>query len=482
MPTIEAVQYSIVPAISRRKPAPTWPTSLCIFAADLITLSIVYWIAVLGRYWINPNYALQYYLGLYPMIALFLGAFYIHNLYPGVLLHPAEEMRRVFKCISVVFLLIALSTFFERNSNFYSRSIFLLVWACGAPCILLARELTRRKLASKSWWGIPAVILGHGACADRVIQTLTKRNIGLRLTGLFSDDLSDFSEAGLPPKLGKLSDARQFAKMRHADYAIVAMPDRTNSEVRHIVQNYCHGFSHVLLVPDLPGICSLGIAAHEIGGEVGLELPQRLWHVWACVAKRIFDVFASTIFLILASPLFLAVTLAIKLTSRDPIFFGHSRYGQDGVTFKALKFRTMAKNADQLLTAYLAAHPELNEEWKRDHKLRNDPRITSVGKFLRRYSLDELPQLVNVLMGQMSLVGPRPIVESEIHKYGDGYDLYTRVPPGITGLWQVSGRNKTTYAERVALDEYYVRNWSIWLDAYILIKTIKAVVTADGAY
>jgi Undecaprenyl-phosphate galactose phosphotransferase WbaP len=482
MRTFEAIEYSLAPTIARRRPAPMWPTSLCIFTADLLALSIVYWIAVVGRYWINPNYDLHFYIDLYPILALFLGAFYIHNLYPGVLLHPAEEMRRVFKCISVVFLLIGLSTFFERNSSFYSRSIFLVVWACGAPCILLARGLTRKKFAEKPWWGIPAVILGHGPCATRVIQTLSKRNIGLRLAGLFADDLAGFSDVGPIPKLGKLSEAPQFAKVRHADYVIVAMPDRGSAEIRHIVQNYCHGFRHVLLVPDLPGICSLGIAAHEIGGEVGLELPQRLWHTWACVSKRLFDVFASAFFLLLASPLFLLVTLAIKLTSNGPVFFGHARYGQDGVTFKALKFRTMAQDADQLLTSYLEAHPELREEWKRDHKLRNDPRITGVGKWLRRYSMDELPQLVNVLRGQMSLVGPRPIVESEIHKYGDGYDLYTRVPPGITGLWQVSGRNKTTYAERVALDEYYVRNWSVWLDAYILIKTIKAVVTADGAY
>jgi Undecaprenyl-phosphate galactose phosphotransferase WbaP len=270
--------------------------------------------------------------------------------------------------------------------------------------------------------------------------------------------------------------------MRQAEYAVVAMPDRSSQEIRDLVQNYCHGFRHVLLVPDLPGICSLGIAAHEIGGEVGLELPQRLWHTWACISKRIFDVFSSAFFLLIASPIFLVITLAIKLTSRGPVFFGHSRYGRDGATFKALKFRTMAENADELLASYLAAHPDLREEWDRDHKLRNDPRITTVGKWLRRYSLDELPQLVNVLVGQMSLVGPRPIVKSEIDKYGAGYDLYTRVPPGITGLWQVSGRNKTTYAERVALDEYYVRNWSVWLDAYILIRTVKAVVTADGAY
>jgi lipopolysaccharide/colanic/teichoic acid biosynthesis glycosyltransferase len=142
----------------------------------------------------------------------------------------------------------------------------------------------------------------------------------------------------------------------------------------------------------------------------------------------------------------------------------------------------MCENGESLLQAYFQKHPEELDLWQRNQKLKFDPRITRVGSWLRRYSLDELPQLCNVLLGQMSLVGPRPIVSREVLKYGRSYDLYSRVRPGITGLWQVSGRNDTTYAERIAFDEYYVRNWSIWLDSYILARTAKAVLFADGAY
>jgi lipopolysaccharide/colanic/teichoic acid biosynthesis glycosyltransferase len=142
----------------------------------------------------------------------------------------------------------------------------------------------------------------------------------------------------------------------------------------------------------------------------------------------------------------------------------------------------MYQNASEILRTHLQRNPEALAEWRNDQKLRNDPRITPAGKFLRRYSLDELPQLFNVLAGEMGLVGPRPIVTAEIEKYGAAFSLYTRVLPGITGLWQVSGRNNTTYGERVAFDEYYVRNWSVWLDAYILARTVKAVLSADGAY
>jgi Undecaprenyl-phosphate galactose phosphotransferase WbaP len=194
------------------------------------------------------------------------------------------------------------------------------------------------------------------------------------------------------------------------------------------------------------------------------------------------DLSLSLLALSVLAPLLVAISVAVKLTSRGPVFYRQRRYGLKGRTFRALKFRTMVADADQLLAEYLTVHPEHLFEWQRDHKLKDDPRVTGVGKWLRRFSLDELPQFLNVIAGQMSLVGPRPIVHEEIPKYGRGYDLYTRVRPGITGLWQVSGRNNTTYQERVSFDEYYVHNWSVWLDAYILIRTVNVVVTADGAY
>ena len=154
----------------------------------------------------------------------------------------------------------------------------------------------------------------------------------------------------------------------------------------------------------------------------------------------------------------------------------------EGRRFRAWKFRTMHMNADALLQEHLERDPALRAEWEKDHKLKNDPRVTWIGKILRKTSLDELPQLWNVFCGEMSLVGPRPIVDAEIPKYGDHYDQYEKVPPGITGLWQISGRNNTSYEERVAFDAFYVRNWSPWFDLYILACTVKVVLRGEGAY
>jgi lipopolysaccharide/colanic/teichoic acid biosynthesis glycosyltransferase len=177
-----------------------------------------------------------------------------------------------------------------------------------------------------------------------------------------------------------------------------------------------------------------------------------------------------------------AVSAVVMLSSPGPVFYSHRRIRKGGAFFSMWKFRTMCVNSAEVLEDYLARHPEAQVEWSETHKLRRDPRITSLGAFLRRYSLDELPQLWNVLMGQMSLVGPRPIVAAEVEKYGDCFDCYCRVKPGLTGLWQVSGRSELTYDERVALDCEYVERWSLTKDVLILLRTFSSVVNQDGAY
>jgi lipopolysaccharide/colanic/teichoic acid biosynthesis glycosyltransferase/glycosyltransferase involved in cell wall biosynthesis len=200
------------------------------------------------------------------------------------------------------------------------------------------------------------------------------------------------------------------------------------------------------------------------------------------LAKRLVDFSFGLIALLLLSPLLLSISIIVKLTSPGPVFFGNRRVGQNGKIFRAWKFRSMLPDSELILHRHLMANPEAQEEMHAFHKLRNDPRITSFGKFLRRTSLDELPQLFNIIVGDMSLVGPRPIIEAEIPRYNKFYNVYLASKPGLTGLWQVSGRSHATFAERIAFDEYYVRNWSIWMDIRILLRTIYVVCFAEGAY
>lgn len=457
--------------------------SLCLLLADFTGVSVVFWLAVWSKYIFNPQLLdLRFYLEVFPSVLVLLAAFFLQGLYPAMLLHPAEEMRRVFHSVTAVLLVLISITFLLKDGVDYSRYIFLVSWVLVTPSVLLCRALTRKLLSHRSWWSIPAIVLGSGTAAQEVARGLRDTQRSLRITGVLLDSPIAEWDADLPPVIGELSDALMVSRQQSIRYGILAMPDRSNAEIRQIIQDHGRGFHHILIVTDLLGICCMGISLREIGGRVGLEIPQRISFVVPKMMKRCLDLIAGTALVLLLIPLFLIICIAIKITSQGPVLFSHLRYGRDGKAFRVFKFRTMVTNEAQILEDHLHRHPERMLEWQICHKLKNDPRITGVGRWLRRYSLDELPQLINILAGHMSLVGPRPIVQSEIVRYATSYDLYTRVPPGLTGLWQVSGRNDTTYEERVAFDEYYIRNWSIWMDIYILARTFQAVLRAEGAY
>jgi Undecaprenyl-phosphate galactose phosphotransferase WbaP len=214
----------------------------------------------------------------------------------------------------------------------------------------------------------------------------------------------------------------------------------------------------------------------ELTAVTGLLLPdpQRI--------KRVFDILFTLALALCALPLGVLIALAIALDSRGGVFFAHTRVGRGGKPFRIWKFRSMIAGSDEVLARYLERNPTLVEEWRLTHKLKDDPRVTRVGRLLRKTSLDELPQVWNVLRGDMSMVGPRPIVSEESAKYGPAFALYTQVRPGLTGLWQVSGRNDTNYKRRVSLDCQYIRHWSLRLDAKILLKTVRVVLGGRGAY
>jgi Undecaprenyl-phosphate galactose phosphotransferase WbaP len=210
------------------------------------------------------------------------------------------------------------------------------------------------------------------------------------------------------------------------------------------------------------------------------RIPSQLFRYR--VMKRGMDITAVLLALPVLVPLFLAVGCLVVLSSPGPIFYSHRRIRQNGAFFSMWKFRTMCVNSAEVLEEYLSRNPEARAEWTKTHKLRHDPRVTKIGQFLRRYSLDEFPQIWNVLTGKMSLVGPRPIVAAEVEKYKDSFSYYCRVKPGLTGLWQVSGRSTLTYDQRVALDRQYVESWSLSQDLGILLRTLPSVVSQDGAY
>jgi Undecaprenyl-phosphate galactose phosphotransferase WbaP len=263
--------------------------------------------------------------------------------------------------------------------------------------------------------------------------------------------------------------------------AFVVPDNEWSAECGDFFKNYLQGFYRIILLPNMMGLSSLWVATVDISGFLGLEIKQKLLDPKRKALKRGTDLLLAFCLSPFAFPLLFILAAAVRLDSPGPVFFRQTRLGLGGRSIRIWKFRTMVRDADEQLERYLAERPDLRREWEQGQKIQKDPRVTRVGRFLRKTSLDELPQLWNVLKGDMSLVGPRPIIESEIARYRQTYALYTQVRPGVTGLWQVSGRNTLEYEQRVHLDAYYVRNWSLWLDIFILARTPMEVFRGRGA-
>lgn len=282
--------------------------------------------------------------------------------------------------------------------------------------------------------------------------------------------------------LGNISDLDKIIK-EHNIRAVNFIISRLNvKEIDNISASIEGKISYLWLYPQMSEITATSAIACVEGESVNLEIRDKLMGVPAKLMKRSFDVISSLAVLLFLSPLFLIIALMIKVDSPGPVFFIHARLGKNRKTIGLLKFRTMHENAEKQLENILNTKPELSEEWQAKFKLTNDPRITKIGKFLRKTSLDELPQFVNILQGELSVVGPRPIVLSEVSKYDIWHQMFFLTKPGLTGLWQVSGRNDLTYNSRVQLDRFYVRNWSFSLDIYIILKTIGGLFSSNGAY
>ncbi|HIK45285.1 MAG TPA: undecaprenyl-phosphate galactose phosphotransferase WbaP [Leptolyngbyaceae cyanobacterium M65_K2018_010] len=478
------LQQTVNPVVSSlRTSSRSLPMIGILAATDLLALLLAGLVSVYGRLALNGQYEPALYWRLWPILGIFLLAYTVSGLYPAVGLSPVDELRRVTLSTTFTYLVLGAGLFLVREGETYSRGVFLLAWLLSLGGVLLGRLIARQLFAKCPWWGYPVLILGAGRTGAMVIQTLQRQpEFGLKPVAVLDDNPKKRGQLCGVPVVGALSVAPVLARHRDIHYAILAMPGLPRERLLTILEEYGQAFAHLLMIPDLFGVASLWVSAKDLGGVLGLEIRQRLLLPGPRMTKACLDLVLTTLIGAGLLPLIGLIALLIKLDSPGPVFYGQKRLGRDGNAFVAWKFRSMVPQADQVLEEFFQANPALRRQWHRDHKLRYDPRVTRVGRFLRRTSLDELPQLWNVLRGEMSLVGPRPIVGEEIPRYAEKYRLYTKVLPGLTGLWQVSGRNNVSYSERVSLDAYYVRNWSVWLDIHILLRTIWVVITGEGAY
>jgi Undecaprenyl-phosphate galactose phosphotransferase WbaP len=351
------------------------------------------------------------------------------------------------------------------------------------PLLPACRSAIRSVLAGRKWWGFPTLVCGNDAAAVKVYDWLANnRRLGLRPIGVISDPEELEIDGDEPWYAGSWSEANEVAKQRGAYWAVVVPPAGAPATFWLDITTHLSTIPHIHLLSELTGLPDYGGPRQHLEGLAGIHLQHNLMLPLPRLTKRLMDVVGALLGGLVLMPLLFYIAVGVKLSSRGPVLYANERIGRDGRRFHMWKFRSMFTHGDAVLEDYLELHPECCDEWHNTHKLRYDPRITRIGRFIRKTSLDELPQLWNVLRGDMSLVGPRPILLEEQVKYGECYSLYTMVSPGITGLWQVSGRNDASYEERLQFVSYYVHNWSLWLDIYLLLRTVRIVLFGKGAY
>ena len=463
-------------------------------------LVVVDWCAVFGclaaAWWLRDGPLREIFPSLSPLAPLYQFCILFYGLLPWVLAFAGarlytrraqfwDEARSVFLACTLAALFVIVVSFAEKRPVTVSRLMVGGVWLTSVIVVPAVRLRAKRLLAAFGLWRRRTLILGAGKTGAEVVQRIRQNpDIGYVPVAFVDDDPAKIgTEHAQLPVCGPLDAVSTVLAELEVEEVVLAMRELPRERLLHLI-SACEGrVRSIHLVPDLFGLASVGVETEDLDGVLLLHMRWNLARRWNRLLKRLFDLTVAASVTVLLSPILIATALAICLDSRGPVFFVQERLGRNRRRFRCLKFRTMYADNEARLRVHLAGDPVARADWSRFAKLKSlDPRVTRVGRILRRSSLDELPQLINVLRNEMSLVGPRPYLPSETVRMRDLAETILKAAPGVTGLWQVSGRNNLTFAQRVRLDEYYVRNWSLWMDVVVLLKTVGAVLRRDGAY
>ncbi len=469
-----------IPEVKQR----SWAT-LAILAVDVIALELALFLGCVVRIILLAIFPIS--LGRPQYQGLALGVLTLPliyswvGLYPGYGMGAVQRLRtRVYATFTVFVILLTWNYVFQDRQ--WSRGVLLstMVFALILPPAF--ESLARKFLIARGVCGLPVIILGGGRTGALVAEKLRQESdLGFVPIGILDDDPQKWgSIVHEVPVLGPLSAVRRFEG--RAKVALIAMPGLTRDRLSDIVQSL--SFPNVIFIPDLFGIQSLWITSRDLGGVLGLEIKKNLLVTSNRVLKRLLDYSIALPLFVVTAPFLAGCAVWIKMVSPGTAFFRQHREGEGGKQITILKLRTMYPDAERLLSEHLEANGDEKVSWFRYYKLKHDPRILrGIGWFLRRYSLDELPQLWNVLRGDMSLVGPRPFPYYHLDSFPASFrTLRTSVMPGVTGLWQVSARSDGDLKIQEMEDTYYIRNWSLWLDIYVLLRTVQTVLMPKGAY
>jgi len=440
-------------------------------------------VAILMHWW-GSEFSAN--LVLFPMMMCITLAWFIHNGHYNRGKSFWDELGEIIKALTFLALLNAAFAFSGRLP--LSRLWLFSTWVLAFILVPTIRFSIHYLLIKHEKWKRPYVLLGSGENAFEASQAIDSEPIlGYYLSALIvpADATVNCNFPGALPQIPLDQDLLAVLKILGNPYLIIALENEQYQAMSDLIRLLSLNYQNLIIAPPLRGLPLLGLdVLHFFNQEiVMLRSRDNLSRPLHRLMKRCFDIICASALIVLLSPFLLLIAFLIRQQDKGPAVFSHKRVGKNGKEFGCLKFRTMVIDADRRLVEYFTQHPGAKDEYERTFKLKDDPRVTPIGSFLRRTSLDELPQLINVLKGEMSLVGPRPVTSFEIEKYyGNVADAYKRVLPGVTGLWQTSGRSDTSYDQRLYFDSWYVKNWSLWYDIVILLRTVKVVLLRSGAY
>ena len=419
---------------------------------------------------------------LWPLLFLFLVAFAQADLYPGFGLGAVEMLRRIWQRTSFVYLALAAFSFVLKLPHEFSRVVFFVGWAASMIAIPAVRFAALTLLRKTEWWPDPVAVVGRTRGAALTIRSL-RQALSLGFRPLWVVD-PDGIEAGTFEELPVISGLDAATVLATAGVRVVLVAVGDTSKEQMLVARLQEHFPYVISAHGLGELPVEGVVVRSLGAVVGVAYTNQLLRKRNRILKDALDLTVGLFSFTVTLPVIALSALAVKLKDPGPAFFAQEREGKDGSPIRVWKIRTMYHDADQRLKELLAQDPASRREWEQRMKLKKDPRIIpGIGHLLRRFSIDELPQLWNVLAGQMSLVGPRPFPEYHLRRFPEEFRrLRARVRPGITGLWQVTFRSEADLAQQEESDTYYIRNWSLSMDLYILMKTLVSVLAGTGAY
>ncbi len=478
-------EFAIQPAIKLRSVCAEYANAAILLLLDYLAIAAANAQAVWMR---NLFFPAETYLPL-PYEKFWLPLLFLLFLYrSGVYLKMQPALRTVQEIfyavccgmITCVFLLYFLKASLLA-SRFYIAALFFFILLN----LYLLRYSVGKLLKKSGVFCEPVLLLGAGKTAERVMEYV-QNDVGYRykILGFLDDHPQSEKLTKTFRPLGKLEEAKRIVEQTGVQTVLITAPGLEKEKLQRLINQLQPIVRNIAFVPDLIGTPLASTEIDVLFSEeiLLLKIKNNLARRHNQLLKRSFDLVFTICGGLLISPLLLFLAMIVGIENKGHIIFPSKRLGRNGNRFFCYKFQSMVPNAEEKLKVYLNQNPQAKKEWEETFKLTNDPRITKIGRFLRKTSLDELPQLWNVLKGEMSLVGPRPMLEEEKTKYGEDFREYAMVRPGITGMWQTSGRNDVDYRERVKMNTWYVRNWSLWLDLLYLYKTVKIVATGKGAY